>query len=202
MKHLKILVVEDDPLIADDIAESLHEFGHSVCAVAYTGDEAIALAGRMAPDLTILDIQLGKGKDGVEVGAWLRRHAAIPIIYLTAYADERTLKRVMKNHPDQYLIKPFNPQQLKVAVEVAVSNYYSQTNNLHRQQKVIRFASQLANPLSERETDVLKCLAEGLNNHQIAEQLFISDNTVKTHLKNLFVKCGVQSRSELLSRLA
>ncbi len=104
-------------------------------------------------------------------------------------------------HPDHYLIKPFDAKQLKIAIEIAADNYYNPNADQIWFRKLHCLSAGLGEPLSDREVDVLKLLEEGLSNQLIAERLFVSENTVKTHLKNLYLKTGVSTRSELMHKL-
>lgn len=201
MERLKILVAEDNVRIADDICHYLRELGHQVIGKAYTAEKARMLALQHTPQIALLDIHLEKHMDGIDLGIWFRKNLPVPVIFLTAYTDSITLQKAKEVHPDFYLVKPFNKLQLKIAIEIVGYNYYHPDTEQQKTMKLFRFCSSLMEPLSEREVDVLKLVEEGLNNRQIAERLFVSKNTVKTHLKNIFVKTTARSRADLLSKL-
>jgi signal transduction histidine kinase/CheY-like chemotaxis protein len=116
----KILVVEDEQVAAWSIQESLEGFGHTIVANVISGAEAIQTAGETHPDLVLMDIQL-KGKiDGISAAEQIRNALDIPIIYLTAHADSRTLKRAIATSDCGYLVKPFNQTDLHTTIELAL----------------------------------------------------------------------------------
>jgi signal transduction histidine kinase/DNA-binding NarL/FixJ family response regulator len=116
----KILVVEDERVAAWSIQESLEGFGHTIVANVVSGAEAIQTAGETRPDLVLMDIQL-KGKiDGISAAEQIRNALQIPIIYLTAHADSRTLKRAIATSDCGYLVKPFNQTDLHTTIELAL----------------------------------------------------------------------------------
>jgi signal transduction histidine kinase/CheY-like chemotaxis protein len=116
----KILVVEDERVAAWSIQESLEGFGHTIVANVISGAEAIQTAGETRPDLVLMDIQL-KGKiDGISAAEQIRSSLQIPIIYLTAHADSRTLKRAIATSDCGYLVKPFNQTDLHTTIELAL----------------------------------------------------------------------------------
>lgn len=197
---LHILVVEDDPFIADDIARLVMGFGHTICGVAGSFNEAVDHCMTHQPSLVLIDIHLTRKDEGIELAEWVRDKLPVPIIFLTAYSDQETLLKAKAVHPDHYLIKPFNDVQLKIAIEIAADNFYNPDHDQQLVQKLLRFNALLTEPLSKREADVVRLLDDGLTNQQIADRLFVSENTVKTHLKNIFLKASALSRTELLSK--
>lgn len=119
MKH-RILILEDEDMVASDIQEALESFGYNVCARAKTGKQALALAEETKPDLALMDIRIEGEIDGVETAKLLRDSLELPIIFLTAYADDSTLERAMVTEPFGYILKPFKELELKLAVEIAL----------------------------------------------------------------------------------
>ena len=114
------MVVEDNRIVAEDIKNNLVEMGYTVNAIATSGIKALEAAKRDTPDITIMDIRLGSGMNGIDTAAKLRKKYQIPIIYLTAHADEDTLSRAKVTEPYAYLVKPFDVEELKSAVEIAI----------------------------------------------------------------------------------
>lgn len=111
-----ILIVEDERLIANDIARMLKKNAYSVIGIADNAESALDLIGEHKPDLCILDINI-KGKiDGIELAAKLD----IPFVYLTAYYDQSTVDRAKKTNPGAYIVKPFNERDLLVNIELAI----------------------------------------------------------------------------------
>ncbi|MUG93407.1 response regulator [Scytonema sp. UIC 10036] len=120
MANAKILIVEDERIVAKDIAKRLQNLGYVVVAAVSSGEEAIEKAAETRPDLVLMDIRL-KGKiDGIKASEHIRTEFNIPVIFLTAYADEKTLQRAKVTEPFGYIIKPFDERELYAAIEVAL----------------------------------------------------------------------------------
>jgi PAS domain S-box-containing protein len=115
-----ILIVEDDFVIAKVLAESLQELGYQVAGIISTGEEAVERAAKVHPDLVLMDIRLKGEMDGIEAGEQISGDLHIPIVYLTAYSDERTVERAKITEPYGYLIKPFTDTELKTTLEMAI----------------------------------------------------------------------------------
>jgi two-component system, cell cycle sensor histidine kinase and response regulator CckA len=116
----KILIVEDDGIIAEDISESLRRLGYQRTAVAHTADSATCLALEMKPDLVLMDIKLKGGLDGIQAAEQMRKRMRVPIVYLTANADPETLQRAKLTEPFGYLLKPYKAQELQSTIEMAL----------------------------------------------------------------------------------
>ena len=125
-KEPRVLIAEDEILVAEDLAEILRRFGFSVIAAVESGEAAVELAIRERPDLVLMDIRLAGPKDGIQAAAEIRKRISVPIIYLTAYSDRITLDRAKSTEPDGYVLKPFHERQLQVAIEVAMCLHASQ----------------------------------------------------------------------------
>jgi two-component system, cell cycle sensor histidine kinase and response regulator CckA len=131
MQTLRILIVEDEALIAADIAAELGRLGYEVVAVVDSADEAIEKAGTLLPDLVFMDIRLRGEADGIEAAMRIRKSHGIPVIFLTAHSDPGTLRRAGEVEPLGYVVKPFHPSELRVAVEIAHARHRSEMK--HRQ---------------------------------------------------------------------
>ncbi|MFW6313759.1 MAG: response regulator, partial [Spirochaetota bacterium] len=112
MEQDKILVVEDERIIALDLRRRLERFGYTVVGMATEANEAIELAGRELPDLVLMDIFLSNGSDGVTAATEIRKQFRIPVVFLTAYADETTIQRAKIAEPVGYVLKPFKEREL------------------------------------------------------------------------------------------
>lgn len=120
MEKAKILIVEDERIIAMDIKNSLQKMGYCVCGIAHSGEMAIQRTAELQPDLVLMDIILKGEMDGVEAAETIYHSYNIPIIYLTAHSDVPTLKRAKATEPFGYLIKPFEERDLQTAIEIAL----------------------------------------------------------------------------------
>jgi PAS domain S-box-containing protein len=116
----QILVVEDDEIAAEVLQYRLQTWGYTVSALASSGDEAVERAADSQPDLVLMDIALNGSTDGVEAAKQIRGRFDIPVIYLTAHADEKTLQRAKMAEPFGYIIKPFNDRELYSTIEMAL----------------------------------------------------------------------------------
>lgn len=116
----RILVVEDEVIVALDLEARLSDMGYLVLGPAHSGEEAVEIALRERPDLVLLDINLGQGIDGAEVARQVRERIDVPTIFLTAHSDPATIERVKRLSPMGYLIKPFNERELRSSIEIAL----------------------------------------------------------------------------------
>lgn len=122
----RILVVEDEAIIAQDIEKTLHVLGYSVPAVVASGEAAIEKAEGLHPDLVLMDIRLKGPIDGVRAASEIGGRLGIPIVYLTAHADGSTLRRAKTTQPFGYVVKPFDERDLHAAVELALYRHRTQ----------------------------------------------------------------------------
>jgi len=116
----RILIAEDEAIVASDLAVALTEFGYAVPATVATGEDTIERARALRPDLVLMDIRLQGAVDGIQAASSLREEHDIPVIYLTAHSDDDTLRRAMQTEPVGYLVKPFSMPQLRCAIEIAL----------------------------------------------------------------------------------
>ena len=112
--------MEDEGILAIELKEKLEKLGYNVPATASSGEEAIELASKHRPDLILMDIVLDGEMDGIEAANKIRSNFKVPIIYLTAYADDETVKRAKITEPFGYLVKPYNEKELQIALEMAL----------------------------------------------------------------------------------
>lgn len=116
---MKILVVEDDPMIAQSVFDILSMLDYEVVGIAESGEEAISFCNEKAPDLALLDIQIAGDIDGVELAEIIRDQFDIPFIFTTAFADKSTIERAKAMGPFGYLVKPYGIKEVNAAIEVA-----------------------------------------------------------------------------------
>jgi CheY-like chemotaxis protein len=116
----RILIVEDEGVVTKDIQHRLERLGHAVVGIAYSGDKAVETAGRLSPDLVLMDIKLRGDMDGIEAARQIRDRFNIPVVYLTAYADDMTLKFAKIAEPYGYIVKPFGDRELHSNISMAL----------------------------------------------------------------------------------
>lgn len=127
MATAKILIVEDESIIALDIKNSLEKAGYDVVDTAACAEEALDRAAHLEPDLVLMDIRLQGDIDGVETANQIRQHFHLPVIYLTAHADDNTLQRAKISEPFGYILKPFEDRELITTIEIALSRHKAES---------------------------------------------------------------------------
>lgn len=123
---IKVLVVEDEIIVAKDIEETLQNLGYSVTGIARSAEEAIELSERTEPEIVLMDIMLEGKMDGTEAAKVIRARFNIPVIFLTAYSNEKTLKRAKTTNPYGYILKPFQETDLYTTIEIALHKHRTQ----------------------------------------------------------------------------
>jgi signal transduction histidine kinase/CheY-like chemotaxis protein len=122
-----ILVVEDENVVAKALVSSLENLRYPVVGVAASGEEAVALAGRAAPGLVLMDIHLGSGIDGIQAAQEIQKKLFIPVVFLTTYSDQAALERARLNQPFGYVVKPFEDREVEVAIQIALYRHRMET---------------------------------------------------------------------------
>lgn len=203
-KGVNVMVVDDHEVVREGLVRILEKQGGiRVVAVAKSGEEALSKVEKFAPDVVIVDIQL-PGINGIEVIRRIKKsHPEIEAITLTVYDDEEFAMQAIKAGAIGYVIKDAAKEELVKAVLAAAGGETLISTSVAR--KLLdemgspgarkRPRSEDAAGLSQRETDVLKLMARGYNNRQIADLLFISELTVKVHIRNIFKKIKVTDRT-------
>jgi len=137
MANAQILVVEDEGIVAKDIENTLKKLGYAVPAIASSGEEAIKKATETLPDLVLMDIVLEGYMDGVEAAEQIRDRFDIPVVYLTAYADNKTLQRAKITEPYGYILKPFSERELYTAIEIALYKHQMERKLRESEQRLV-----------------------------------------------------------------
>ncbi len=166
MSKINILVVEDESIVAKDIQNSLKKLGYSVMGTTPSGEQALKLMEETQPDIVLMDIMLKGSISGIEAAAQIKKKYDIPVIYLTAYADENTLNKAKVTEPHGYIIKPFKEVDLHTAIEVAIYK--------HGKEKEVK-----------KERDMLYSLVEGKEERGV---VFVKSNSkmVKIRTKEIY----------------
>lgn len=117
---IEILIVEDEPIIADDLAMTLEKMNYSVIDIFDNAQDTLDFLKKNKPDLLLLDINIEGDRDGIELGSAVSKEFKLPFIFLTSYYDKSTVERASKANPLGYLVKPFNEKDLQVNIELAI----------------------------------------------------------------------------------
>src|SRR5205809_4408605 len=128
MANTKICIVEDEILIAMDIANSLKEFGYDVTDIATNYTTAIEIIERDKPDIVLLDIQLDGHLDGIDLAGKIKKDYELPFIFITANADTATFERAKQTLASAYLVKPFKAKDIYTSIELALYNFCQNKN--------------------------------------------------------------------------
>lgn len=205
MSEAKILIVEDELLIAQNVSRKLKKMGYHIVDIVSSGEVAVQTAVDKKPDLVLMDIVIQGAMDGIEAAAKIRELCDIPIIYLTAYADEKTLERAKLTDPLGYILKPFKDRELRVTVELALSRHLAEVavrqalmqaeercqeaaEQVERKTEQISMVShEFRTPLS-----IIKITAELLQNYE--NQL--TEETKKHHLQR--IRTAANNMNQLL----
>ena len=201
MSKLRILIVEDEPVIAENISMYLDNNDFEVSGIAYDSQEANEQLQYNTPDAAILDVNLGSHEDGIDIATRINQKYQLPFLFLTSYADKETLQRAKAVNPSGYIVKPFNEKTLLASLEIAISNHAADLNKTLPALSLDKINRHLLSSLSEREFEIVHLVYEGITNNQVAERLFLSVNTIKTHLKNIYLKLDASNRYHVIMRL-
>lgn len=196
---IRILIIEDEPIISDDIESTLTTNDYDIAGKAYSSTMALDMLINRSPDLVLLDIAIKGDKDGIEVAAIIREKYHIPFIYLTSFSDKITLERAKPTMPYGYIVKPFKDRDIITSIELAMFRFAMENNTSVLDKTVVE--NKFNMKLTKMEFLILKMIWEGKSNQAAAKELFLSVNTVKTHVRNLFEKCNVRNRNELMVML-
>jgi two-component system, NarL family, nitrate/nitrite response regulator NarL len=207
----RVLIVDDHPLTRDALAALLTQHGFEVSGQAGDGEEAVQLARQLQPQLILLDLSM-PGVSGLEALPRLREAApGAEVLVLTASGTEDNLLSAIRGGAAGYLLKTEPPERLVEFLRAAVHGEAALSGTVARRLlERVRDGSghdasvpdAIAQALSARELEVLLLLDEHLGTDEIAKRLFISEHTVRSHVKSLLRKLGVSSRREALERLS
>jgi PAS domain S-box-containing protein len=120
MNHAKILVVEDEQILAEDLRDILESFSYQVVDVVGSAEQAVKQARKLKPNLIMMDIMLGGKKDGIQAAQEIIKESCVPVVFLTAYADDTTVQRAKLAQPFGYLLKPFKEQEIHTTIQMAL----------------------------------------------------------------------------------
>lgn len=123
MSKVKVLIVEDEPFIAQSMRLMLEKFDYEVIGLATDHAEAEAILKKDQPDIALLDLMLKHGDDGIELARSIKQQYGLPVIFITSLSDKSTVERAKEIHPEGYLVKPFEKEDLYTTIEIALSNF-------------------------------------------------------------------------------
>jgi DNA-binding NarL/FixJ family response regulator len=206
---IRVLIADDQRVVRDGLSMLVALIdGVQVVGTASDGSEALAMAGAHHPDVVLMDLRM-PGMDGITATGQLRqRIPAARVLVLTTYADDATIVPALRAGAHGYLTKDASAEQIEAAIR-AVHAGQTHLDPAVQEHLVAAVTSRAPDPpeagtrhrqlpagLTTREAEVLALLASGLSNSEIAQQLFISNATVKTHINRIFAKTGARDRAQ------
>ena len=200
---IKLLIVDDHPLFRQGVRLFLETIPDiEIAGEAGCGEAALFLLAQRAVDLVLLDLQM-PGPDGIEITRQINTvHPGTKILILTSFGEWEKVHGALKAGASGYILKDAEPEQLLTAIRaVAAGGSYLGSQVAadlvqHVDGEGRTGVGEMEKPLSSRELEVLALIARGLSNREIAEFLFLSEKTVKTHVANILQKLGVKSRTQ------
>lgn len=192
---INILLIEDEYIIAKDIKVLLSKNNFAFVDYAHNYKEALDLFLKITYDLIISDINLNDKKDGIEIITEFSKIKKVPVVYLTAYSDFDIVKRAEKTMPFAYILKPYNNNQLKATINLAILNFKKQSLETPESEE----NTSKLQLLTVREKEILVTLSSGKITKEIAEELNISTYTVEQHKKNIRKKLNLTTVGELIN---
>jgi DNA-binding NarL/FixJ family response regulator len=202
----RVLIADDQALIREGLTLLLGQYEElEVIAAAADGEEAVALAAELRPDVVLMDLVM-PGMDGVDA---TRRILALQpraqVVILSAYADDESVFAAINAGAAGYLTKDSGGQQIRKAIETVMAGG-ALLDPLVQRRLLDRVRAHSKHPhsappheLTHREVEVLRLISQGLNNHEIAECLFLSEATVKTHVNNILAKTELRDRAQAVA---
>lgn len=195
----RIVIVEDEALIAAEIKSILKKLNYVVAGHVMNGDKALDLFAKVEADLFLLDINIKGTLSGIDLAKIIRDKYKLPFVFLTSFSDKLTLDKVKSTIPYGYIVKPFNENDLKVNIELALHKFEAEREMNSFTKAYVN--KKLNVDLTDREFGVLVAFKNGLTYKETASKLYISVNTVKTYQKRLYQLFGVSSKFELLKKV-
>ncbi|MEX0289667.1 MAG: response regulator [Flavobacteriaceae bacterium] len=194
---IHIAIVEDDNDIRQTLTLILDGSRGFSCKYAFPdGESAMASIANLPVDVVLMDIDL-PGKSGIEVTRQLKQECPkVDFIMLTVQSDDDSIFESLCAGASGYLLKDTDPADLLVHIKEVYEGGSPMSSQIAR--RIINSFRIIRNPLSDRETEVLKMLSQGLNYKEVADSLFLSPHTVKTHIKNIYSKLHVKNRAEAI----
>ena len=197
MSNVQILIVEDDGTIASDLQNRLKGLGYFVPSIVSFGEEAIQKTKEINPDLVVMDIMLDGEMDGIEAADQIRTRFNIPVVYLTAYADDNLLERAKLTEPFGYIIKPFGDRELHSAIEIALYN--------HKAEEALQKAhDKLERQVEERTVELVKVneqLKDKIQEQKMAEKEIQRNYDIQKVINSLLrVSLGDDPLDKILKR--
>jgi two-component system, LytTR family, response regulator LytT len=198
MSKINVVVVEDESIVSKDIQNSLKKIGYNVVGAAATGDAAIKLIEEFMPDIVLMDIMIKGDKTGIDVAEYLRLHYSIPVVFLTAYADNATFNKAKNTEPYGYIIKPFKEIDLQTSIEMALFKHEKNVEVIKERDLLNKMvaskengsiyfikANSSLNKVNSKDIMYVEALKDYVMVHTLNQGRFTIHNTMKEITKKL-----------------
>lgn len=163
--------------------------------ICYHSDQALDALAMKNYDIILLDINIKGSMNGIEIAHIINDKYSKPFIFVTSFADSTTISEVKTTLPAGYVVKPFDEKEIYTSIEIAL---FKTSNSIPEQITRESLNKKLNSNITEKELQVILDIAHGMTNSQIATKHFVSENTIKTHIKNIYIKLSVHSKAELV----
>jgi DNA-binding NarL/FixJ family response regulator len=202
---IRVVLVDDDALIREGLRMIIDQAGDlEVVATAGNGEEALSIAAEHRPDVILMDVRMPV-LDGIEATRRITNAEGAPrVIMLTTFELDEYVFEALRAGASGFLLKRTEPEQLVEAIRVVAGGEALLSPSVTRRlieeftRRPQTGSGERLTMLTDREREVLMLIAHGLSNQELAEQLFIADNTVKTHVKRIFTKLGARDRAQAI----
>ena len=191
---VKVVIADDHPLILQSLRSALDaDDDFDVVGQTDSGAHVLPLVGRTSPELVLMDVQM-PGMDGLTCLDLLQqRHPDVKVVLISASGDQAQIQGALRRGASGYILKSIDPAELPAALRAAINGtvFYAVGGGESAEEHVSRTVG-----LTDREVTILKALARGLSNKQLSQELFVTEQTVKFHLSNIYRKLDVANRAE------
>lgn len=195
----RILIVDDDRTTASVMQLYLEKFGFVVIDIICSGAEAIERTKDLMPNLVLMDINLGKGLDGIDTAEFIIKNFRVPVIYVTSHSDDKILERAQQTNACGFINKPLREIDLKTTIRLALDKKRIKPEK--KEQLSLKEVLNKIYNLTPAESRVVSQLLKNPDVDKASETLHISISTIRTHLKHIYRKTGTNNQSALYHKI-
>lgn len=193
-----LMIIDDDPIVVESLSLITENAGYDVLVTGHSAEEAIANYSIFKPDITLLDIRMSEHSGINAASTILSQYPQAKILLVTTFEDSEYIQTALQLGCKGYILKQ-NIKSILPAIEAVVNNQTVLDNTIVNNvaQSVINTNNNMINDLTPRELDIYQAVAEGLNNKEIAEKLYLSEGTIRNYISQLLLKLNLRDRTQL-----